>query len=75
MTQRKHTPGRYAPFLSAKMRKIDEKASFYDQEAFANSQLERALDLSNCGFPVAGLGFRDRIKYYFFHNFRPFWVK
>ena len=50
-------------------------ATFYDQEAFADSQLERSLDLRNSGFPVAGLGVAERIKYYFFRSFLPFWVK
>jgi len=54
---------------------MGEKATFYDQNAFADSQLERALYLRNCGLPIAGIGLRERIKYYFFQNFRPFWIK
>jgi hypothetical protein len=75
MNQRKHTPGRYALFSYLKGCETDKDATFCDQEAFADSQLERALDLRNCGLPIAGLGLRQRIKYYFFQNFRPFWVK
>jgi len=75
MNQHKGTPGRYALFSFVKERKMGEEATFYDQEAFADSQLERALDLRNCGFPTAGHGLRDRIKYYFLKNFLPFWVR
>jgi len=76
MHKDKNTPGEYALFLSdSKKWEMDEKASFYDQDAFAISQLERALDLRNCGLPIAGMGLQERIKYYFFQNFRPFWVK
>ena len=75
MNQLKGTLGRYALFSFVKRRKMGEVATFYDQEAFADSQLERALDLRNCGFPTAGPGFRERIKHYFFGNFRPFWVR
>jgi len=75
MNHRKHTPGRYALFSFAKRSEMGEKATFYDQNAFAGSQLERALDLRNCGLPIAGIGLRKRIKYYFFQNFRTFWIK
>jgi len=75
MNQHKGTPGRYALFSFVKIRKMGEEATFYDQESFADSQLERALDLRNCGFPTVGLGLRERIKHYFFENFRPFWVR
>jgi hypothetical protein len=76
MHKDKNTPGEYALFLAdSKKREMDEKASFYDQDTFAISQLERALDLRNCGLPIAGMGLQERVKYYFFRNFRPFWVK
>jgi len=76
MHKDKNIPGQYALFLSGS-KKCDSagKASFYDQDTFATGQLERALDLRNCGFPIAGLGLQERIKYHFFQNFRPFWVK
>ena len=54
---------------------MGKRSTFYDQGAFADSLLERTLDLRNSGFPVAGLGVRERIQYYFFHSFVPFWVK
>lgn len=75
MSQPKHTSGRYDLFSFAKRSGMGEKATFYDQNAFADSQLERALYLRNCGLPIAGIGLRERIKYYFFQNFRPFWIK
>jgi len=75
MNQRKYTPGRYALFSCLKSCRMDKEGTFCDQEAFADSQSERALDLRNSGLPIAGLGLRERIKYSFFQNFRPFWVK
>jgi len=75
MNEDKNTPGRYVLFPSVKKWEMAKEAGFYDQKAFAASQLERALDLRNCGLPVVGLGIHERIKYHFFHNFRPFWVR
>jgi hypothetical protein len=73
MNQRRNTPGRYILFSA--LNDNWKGGTFYDQEAFADSQLERALDLRYRGFPVAEPGFRGKIKYYFFHSFLPFWVK
>ncbi|HXB08676.1 MAG TPA: hypothetical protein VNW04_16205 [Puia sp.] len=75
MNQRKDIPGRYALFSSFKTWEMGRGATFYDQQAFADSQLERALDLRNSGFPIPALGIREMIKYYFFKSFRPFWIK
>jgi hypothetical protein len=71
----KHTPGRYAFFSSAKGRETGKEATFYNKEAFAGSQFERALDPGSCGIAIAGPGSRERIRYYFFQNFLPFWFK
>jgi len=75
MNQYNDPPGRYLFFPSIKSGEVGKGVSFYDREAFADSQLERALDLRNSGFPIAGLGVRERIKYYFFRSFLPFWIK
>lgn len=75
MNQRKETPGRYALIPSAYSSSRGKTATFYDQDTFADSQSERALDLRNSGFPIAGLGVRERIQDYFFRTFRPFWTK
>ena len=75
MNQHRHTPGRYALFSYLKSREMDKDATFCDPEALADSQLERAFDLRNCGLPIAGLGLQERIKYSFLQNFLPFWIK
>jgi len=75
MSQREHAPGQCVLFSSFRGEEAGKEPSFCDQEAIADSQLERAMDLRNCGFPIAGIGLRERIKYYFLKNFVPFWVK
>jgi hypothetical protein len=76
MNEDKYTRGRYALFLSCKGKwETGGEASFYDQQRFADSQSERALDSRHCGLPIEGLGPQAMIKHYFLQNFRPIWVK
>jgi hypothetical protein len=75
MEQHHHTPGRHFFISFSNNWDMGEGARFHDQEAFAASQLERALDLRNSGFPVSGLDVRERIKYYFLRTFFPIWAK
>ena len=75
MKQRNDLPGRYYCISVLNNWDMGEDGRFHDQEAFAASQLERALDLRNSGFPVLGMSVSERIKYYFFRTFLPFWVK
>lgn len=75
MEQRDHTQGRFFVISFSNNWNMGEGARFHDQEAFAASQLERALDLRNSEFPVSGLNVRERIRYFFLRTFLPFWVK